>query len=56
MAKHKLALKVRQQELSAYKFDTSTYIVFGKGVRRDSSTGKLISHSQVSKSGKSKKK
>lgn len=44
MAKVKPTVAKTQERLSTHKFDTTGYIVMDSGVRRDSSTGRLVSH------------
>jgi hypothetical protein len=56
MPKSKAALQLTQQNLSEHKFDTSTYIIFHKGVRRSIATGKLVVHKASPKGDKSKGK
>jgi hypothetical protein len=55
MAKDKTSLAQTQQRLSDHKFDTSDYIVLDTGVRRESSTGRLVSTKVSAESHKSKK-
>lgn len=43
MAKQKPTTQATARKLSSYKFDTSTYIVLDTGVRRDATTGRLVS-------------
>lgn len=55
VAKAKSTLQRRRQELSGYKFDTSNYIIFNSGVRRDVDTGKLVIHLSDKKASKKQK-
>lgn len=42
--------------LSTYKFDTSTYVVLGSGVRRDAVTGALVKTAVTKGGGRTKSK
>ncbi len=35
------------KNLSSYQFDTSQYIIFKEGARRESGTGKLTAHKEA---------
>jgi hypothetical protein len=52
MAKAKPTVQRTQERLSTHKFDTTGYIVMDTGVRRDSSTGRLVSHRNKSEAPK----
>lgn len=55
MAKAKPNLARTQERLSNHKFDTTAYIVVDSGIRRDSSTGRLVPRGDVQKVGESEK-
>lgn len=56
LSKAKATLQESKRALSNYKFDTSNYIVFSSGIRRDAHTGKLMMHSSQKKTGKQRQK
>lgn len=56
LAKAKATLQKSKEQLSHYKFDTSSYIIFDSGPRRDARTGKLVMHSSEKKAAKHKRK
>jgi hypothetical protein len=46
MLKEKASVK-SIKNLSSYQFDTSQYIIFKEGARRESGTGKLTAHKEA---------
>jgi hypothetical protein len=55
-SKTKATLQKSKDQLSRYKFDTSTYIILDSGVRRDATTGRLMMHPSHKKPAKEKHK
>jgi hypothetical protein len=54
MAKAKPVLALTGSKLANYRFDTSTYIVIGKGNRKNTTTGKLTERKPASNGNKPK--
>jgi len=56
MQKAKPSVERTKQKITRHKFDSSNYVIFDKGVRRDFATGKLVVHRTATKEKKVKDK